>query len=137
MYDYGFGVAKDEVEAARWILMAAEQGFDKAQYNMGKRFRDGVGVDQNAATAAKWFKVAADQGHARAQHHLGVRYLNGNGVEKDPVAALMWLTLSARAGDRTAAKERDKLITQLPSDQISKAESMADKWRPKGKRANG
>jgi TPR repeat protein len=104
---------------------------------MGKRFRDGVGVEQNAVTAAKWFMAAADRGHARAQHHLGVRYLNGNGVEKDPVAALMWLTLSARAGDRTAAKERDKLISRLPREQVGKAESMADKWRPKEKQANG
>jgi hypothetical protein len=49
----------------------------------------------------------------------------------------MWLTLSARAGDRTAAKERDKLISRLPREQVGKAESMADKWRPKEKQANG
>ena len=91
----------------------------------------------NPPAAAKWFKAAAEQGHARAQHHLGIRYLKGEGVKKDPVAALMWLTLSARAGDKSAARERDKLMEHLSSAQRQKAKSMADQWRPVPKKADG
>ncbi len=35
-------VAPDEAKARRWIEKAAEQGFTRAQYNMGKIERDGI-----------------------------------------------------------------------------------------------
>ncbi|MGH6618155.1 MAG: hypothetical protein ACREF6_01265, partial [Alphaproteobacteria bacterium] len=70
-------------------------------------------------------------------HYTGLRYLSGDGVKKDTIAALMWLTLSARAGDRGAAKDREKLASRLPSAERQEAESLADKWRPKQASAGG
>ena len=35
-YQYGTGVVKDEVEAAKYYKMAADQGFSKAQNNLGE-----------------------------------------------------------------------------------------------------
>jgi hypothetical protein len=49
----------------------------------------------------------------------------------------MWFTLSARAGDKVAARELDKLLSQIPADKRHEAESLADKWRPKAASANG
>ena len=34
-YDDGEGVAKDQVEAAKWFRKAAEQNYAQAQYNLG------------------------------------------------------------------------------------------------------
>jgi len=131
MYDYGFGVEKSEPEASKWILMAAKQGFDKAQYNMGKRYRDGFGVATDKAASAKWFLAAARQGHVRAQHRIGVRLANGDGVKKDIVAAFMWLTLSARGGNKSAADKRDEIRPTLSAEQHQEAERMIDDWKPK------
>jgi len=104
---------------------------------LGKRYRDGIGVPKNKEAEAKWFLAAAERGHARAQHHVGLRFLNGDGVKKDLVAAFMWLTLSSRAGDKVAAREREKLLSQISDAQRKEAESMADKWQPKPTSANG
>ena len=35
-YDNSIGVVKDEVEAAKYYKMAADQGFSKAQNNLGE-----------------------------------------------------------------------------------------------------
>jgi hypothetical protein len=58
-------------------------------------------------------------------------------VKKDLVSAFMWLTLSARAGDKAAARERDKLRGELPAAQRQEAEHRADQWKPKAKNAKG
>ena len=62
---------KDYAEAVRWYRMAAEQGFAKAQYNLGKCCYLGRGVQQDYTEAVKWYKLAADQGNADAQYMLG------------------------------------------------------------------
>ena len=35
-YQYGTGVVKDEVEAVKYYKIAADQGFSKAQNNLGE-----------------------------------------------------------------------------------------------------
>jgi TPR repeat protein len=82
-------VPKDDRQAFLWIGRASELGFDKAQYNLGKRYRDGQGVGKDLRSAARWFLAADEQGHARAQNHIGIRFARGEGVAKDPIKALM------------------------------------------------
>ena len=70
-YYAGRGVAKDDIEAARWIGLAADQGHVPAQYNLGLLYFRNRGVDGNDAEAAKWYRRAAEQGYEPAQVHLG------------------------------------------------------------------
>ncbi|MCK5097449.1 MAG: SEL1-like repeat protein, partial [Desulfobacteraceae bacterium] len=42
---------------------AAEQGYAKAQYNLGAMYDKGIGVPQNRNKAAYWYRKAAKQGH--------------------------------------------------------------------------
>ena len=35
MYDTGNGVAQNDTEALKWFRKSAEQGYAKAQYNLG------------------------------------------------------------------------------------------------------
>ena len=69
MYDQGQGVARDQVEAAKWFRKAAEQGDAGAQFQMGKRCqRDGFDAPIGNAGEAKieafkWFNLAAAQGY--------------------------------------------------------------------------
>ena len=50
-----------DVEAAKWMLMAAEQGDSRAQYDMSIRYRDGRGVPKNNIEEYKWMNLAAMQ----------------------------------------------------------------------------
>ena len=62
MYDFGQGVAKDPVEAARWYRAAAVQGHGGAQFNLGGMYFDGQGVAQDHIRSYVWFALAATAG---------------------------------------------------------------------------
>ena len=49
MHANGKGIAKNDVEAARWYRLAAEQGYAPAQATLGLLYFQGVGVPQNDA----------------------------------------------------------------------------------------
>ena len=50
------------------VLMAsAEQGYTKAQYNLGICYDFGKGVEQDKKEAFTWYKKAAQQGDAKAK----------------------------------------------------------------------
>ena len=59
-----------EEEAAKWCRKAAEQGFSKAQCNLGKMLAHGVDVAKNETEAATWLRKAAAQGLPQAQSLL-------------------------------------------------------------------
>src|SRR5437773_9249870 len=84
------GVAKDEVEAAKWCRKAAEQNLAQAQFNLGTCYASGQGVAKDEVEAVKWYRKAAEQNLAAAQNNLGVCYANGDGVAKDSVEAVKW-----------------------------------------------
>jgi hypothetical protein len=70
MYYYGRGVPSDYAEAARWYRKAAEQGYARAQYDLGYMYFYGRGVSQDRKEANRWFAKAADQGDERAKRVL-------------------------------------------------------------------
>ena len=41
MYDNGKGVPQDYAEAVKWYRLAAEQGYARAQYNLGLMYDNG------------------------------------------------------------------------------------------------
>jgi TPR repeat protein len=134
MYFNGRGVPQDLDEAIRWVRLAADQGFVKAQFNLGLSYDTGTGVPPDPAEAARWFRRAANQGDATAQRNLGVMYANGEGVPRDFVAAYMWLGLAAAqasgAARAAALQGRDVVAQQLTPAQIADAEQRAQTWTP-------
>jgi hypothetical protein len=94
-YIGSLGVAKDQVEAAKWFRRAAEQNLPGAQHNLGVSYADGQGVAKDEAMAAKWFRKAAEQNYSDAQYSLGICYENGRGVGKDEVEAAKWYRKAA------------------------------------------
>ena len=59
MYHAGQGVPQDYAQAVKWYRKAAEQGYAKAQNNLGVMYRIGQGVPQDYAQAHMWFTLAA------------------------------------------------------------------------------
>jgi len=103
MYSIGFGVPQDDAEAVRWYRLAADQGHDRAQYNLGLAYANGhFGVPQDEAEAVRWYRLAADQRNSDAQYNLGIAYDNGQGVPEDDAEAVRWYRLAAAQGDDLA-----------------------------------
>jgi uncharacterized protein len=110
----------------KWYRLAADQGRDDAQYQLGHLYYK----QDNYAEAAKWFQLAADQGRADAQSNLGAMYAEGEGVPQDFVLALMWFSLAAAQNHREAMENRDKAVLLMNAGQIAEAQKLASKWRP-------
>ena len=121
-----------DTEAVRWYRLAADQGYDAAQFSLGVMYANGEGVPQDDAEAVRWYRLAAEQGHASAQLNLGVMYANGEGVPQDYVQSHMWANLAASRStseDRElAVKNRDLVANQMTREQIAEAQRRAREW---------
>jgi uncharacterized protein len=126
MYDLGQAVPQNNAEAAKWYRLAADQGRDDAQYQLGHLYYK----QDDYAEAAKWFRLAADQGRADAQSNLGAMYAEGEGVPQDFVQALMWFTLSAAQNHKDAIKNRDSAASLMTPAQMAEAQKLAREWKP-------
>ena len=124
-------MAQDYAAAVRWYRKAADQGYVRAQSNLGVMYDKGWGVAQDYGEALRWYRKAADQGNAEAQFNLGYMYWKGLGVRQDYVKAHMWYNLAAFEGQRDASKDRDLLAEQMTPEQITKAKRRARAWKPK------
>lgn len=98
-YEYGKGVSKDEVEANKWYLKAAEAGEAMAMTNLGINYATGIGTTQDASEAVRWFRQAADAGDARGMWNLGLAYSMGAGFPKDEIEAAKWYRRAAELGN--------------------------------------
>ncbi len=70
MYESGWGVARNDQEAAGWYQLAADQGHAKAQFNLGRLYMEGRGVDKNKGLGLYWIQNAADGDDKRAIDYL-------------------------------------------------------------------
>jgi len=62
----GLGAPQNYKEAARYLKLAAEQGFVHAQYDLGKLYYYGDGVDQDYVYAFMWWEIADINGFDEA-----------------------------------------------------------------------
>ncbi len=76
----------------------AEKGDARAQFGLGRFYRDGLGVEPNPGLAVKWLSRAAEKGHVGAQYALGAMYEKGEGVKQNYYRAAEWYTLAANFG---------------------------------------
>jgi hypothetical protein len=121
-----FGVAKDAVEAVKWLRKAAEQNDADAQTLLGTCYVDGQGVTKDYAEAVKWFREAAEQNNAVAQYNLGVGYASGQGVAKYYAEAVKWYR---KAAEQNLAYAQYNLgICYAKGDGVAKDEVEAYKW---------
>ena len=110
LYDDGYGVKLDDVQAVFWYRKSAAQGYAAAQYNLGVAYDDGEGVAQDKVKAVEWYRLAADQGDADAQFNLAVSYDDGEGVAEDNAEAAKWYRKAADQGDADAQFALGELV---------------------------
>lgn len=130
MYEYGCGVEKDYLEAAKCYQKAAKQGDVGAQSTLGAMYASGVGLEKDPAEALKWLRKAADQDDDMAQNSLGWMYRNGEGVEEDYVEAYAWFNLAATDATTTLAEfSRDDLEKEMSPQQVGEAQKRTRELR--------
>ena len=84
------------------------QSNDKAQNNLGNRYRKGQGVEQDYKQAFFWYKKASLQSNDKAQNNLGNMYRKGQGVERDMNKAVYWIKKAKKQNNHSATKNWDK-----------------------------
>jgi TPR repeat protein len=118
------------VEAFPHFLAAAQGGHIEAQYDLGLIYINGRGAEIDPKQGARWFLSAADHGFIRAQYMIGVYYFHGEGVSQDFVEACKWLMMVSNIGYDRADDYLPSLLAQMAPDQISKAKTLVEIWRP-------
>jgi len=88
--------------------MAADQGYDVAQYYLGWMYSVGAVVGVNAAqgnfvTALQWYRRSAAQGNVEAMLKIGESYEFGRGVAVNIACAIAWYRRAARQGCRESS----------------------------------
>jgi len=102
-------------------LKKAEQGFAKAQFNLGLMYSKGEGVPQNYKQAMHWYSKAAEQGMAKAQYSLGLMYY----IRQDYKLAYVWSSLAVAQGDESAIKYRGFAAEELTTQRLGEAQELA------------
>jgi TPR repeat protein len=97
-YLFDTGVAKDGIEAVKWLRKAADQNHAPAQFELGICYASGNGVVKDDVEAVKWFRKAANQNYAPSQCTLGICYDAGQGVATNYIEATKWFRKAADNG---------------------------------------
>lgn len=82
----------------------AEGGDPEAQFELGRRYLQGVGLERNDVMALHWVKASAEQGYARAEAGLGWMYAVGRGVPRDDAKSFVWYEKAAKNGYAVAQR---------------------------------
>lgn len=117
------GKQKDEARARLYLIQAALQNYDTAQYDLGSWLIDGRGGKRDLRSGFNWIKRAADGGNVAARNRLAKLYMGGIGVEPDSVLAGAWYILARRAGlaDPEMEDFMDGLTDEETKDALQKA----------------
>ena len=102
LYDFGYGVAKDDRLALMYYEKAARQGHCVSQFSTGVVYREGIGCGQSYERAAHWYEKAAQQDHAAAINSLGRLHHNGQHFPRNYERAVELYRKSAALGDPVA-----------------------------------
>jgi TPR repeat protein len=86
----GTALERDDVEAAKWFLLAANQGHQNAYIQLGHRYHRGLGLPQSDEAEAYWFYQGSKHGDTLAMSALGSLYAAGRGVPQDWKLAVSW-----------------------------------------------
>jgi TPR repeat protein len=109
----GWGVARDVRAAVRLYRLAARQGLDDAQYNLGLILLRGPARRRHADEGVAWLERAARGGRVEAGTLAGRLLADGAedlGVAPDPERARPLLEAAAGAGDLRAQYELARLV---------------------------
>jgi len=120
------GKSPDAAKARRWLELAARQGYDTAQLDLGTLLADSRN-ERDEKEGFRWLRRAAEGGNVAAQNRLAKLYMNGLGTEPDPIAAAAWFILARRAG--LTDPVMDDFLHGLTDEELKQALQRANRLR--------
>ena len=141
MYFKGEGVPKDETEAVRWALLAAEQGdtdllmdFANAYFQGPSSDGTGNGVPKDETEGMRLRRLAAEHGDEGAQRAISEDYFHGRGrYAGEPlryVYAYAWLDTASAALD-VSTEDRSEIVDMMSGDETEQALALSRQYRAK------
>jgi adenylate cyclase len=122
---------EQEPEALVSLRKLAGQGRAKAQYRLGKTYRDGVDVAVDDEVAEQWFERSAKQGYAPAQRNHGLRLLTEEDADPEILSeGVFWLTLASRQGLTGFDAELDEHRQRVDREDLQEIEGKLIAWVP-------
>ncbi|XP_076844420.1 death ligand signal enhancer [Brachyhypopomus gauderio] len=98
------------------FLASAQQGYSKAQFNVGVCYECGRGIQKDASKALQYYRCAAATGHTQAQYRYAKLFLDSRGQQSasdtDTSTALSLLHAAADAGLTEAQLYLGLLLSQ-------------------------
>jgi len=76
----GEGVARDDIEAAKWLSVASELGEQHAMFLLYNAYKDGLGVPQDLAKARQLLEESADRDYPPALQELAMTVQSGDAL---------------------------------------------------------
>jgi TPR repeat protein len=111
---------RNAVEAVRWYRLAAEQGCQRAAYNLALLLDQGPVALRDPEGAFHWYEFAAEQGDAAAMGNAGLCCLIGRGVPQQTEEAFIWLTSAVGLGQKRLTSIRDLALECLLGEEVPK-----------------
>ncbi len=102
LYLVGRDVAQNIQEAKKWFMVAAEQNYAPAQYQLGVLYSGNAAGRAEPGEAVKWFRLSAEQGWPDAQYQLARLYAQGASVNRNLATAVEWYRRAAMQGQLDA-----------------------------------
>lgn len=124
-------------EAFRQYKEAAEKGFPRAQFALGRlceeksHFLSIMEFECAQDESTKWYTKAAEQNEVNAQFKLGAQYLKGENVLQDEKKGVEWLLKACESGHVEAKRNLMTAKISDPHLQLLALIHTADIVRPK------
>lgn len=125
-YARGIGVQKNETEAAKWFLKAADAEHERAQRYLAFAYLHGRGVERNVSEGIRRLRIAAEWGDAPSQRQLGFHYATGNGIARDETKGMHWFLQAANQGDYLA--QYNLAVAYANGSGVEKEPTVAFHW---------
>lgn len=94
IYEEGYGLPADPVQAFSWYMKAAARNDKHGQLKVGWCYQKGIAVEADPHIAAIWYQAAADNGNIWGYHMLAFMLADGEGMQRNPDLARRYLELS-------------------------------------------
>ena len=124
-----FYFLRNDAEAEKWFIKAAEQGNKNVLGILGEMYYNGSIIPQDKAEAVKWYKKAAEAGDRDILYDLAEMYYYGDGIPVNKKEAAKWYEKAAELGDYDAQFSLGTMYGE--GDGIYKDISIAIKWYKK------
>lgn len=98
---YRFYTQQDYAESVRWYAKAAEQGINRAAFEIALIYRDHLLPDPGGERL-RWMNMAAEQGLVHARIELAIDFMENPGDQDERVRVMSWLEQAGQGGDAKA-----------------------------------